>query len=247
MKIRDYSFYKKNMLNRYLLSKELSSYREAVKQDKAKKLNDFIIPVFSATLTISSSYYLKASNILNNFFWQELAIAFVFIAVYVLSVYIVRFYHYISNYIMVHGIIFDDKDERDISDILEYFNIDIINQVLLAYNLVKDSEESGIEINLKNHFVFESLFYLKRSLDKMNEEVFKPSDISVIFGENENSIEIYRVKLAFDMLKETYWDIYNSSIEKSLEFEKDMKITTSLFNRLVQRLREFVEISQIDS
>jgi hypothetical protein len=248
MRIKDHSYYKKNTLSRYLISKELEKHRNAVKQEKAKKLNDFIIPVFSATLTICSSYFLKVLEIFDNFFWLELTIVAGFISIYFLSVSVIKVFHNIVNYIKIRQVGPDiNENESDIIDLLEYFNIDIINQVLLSYTLIKDSVEQEIENKLKNHYIFESFFYLKSSLDKMNDDIFTTRNISSIFTQNRNYIEAYRISLVFDMLRETYEDIVNSDIFKSPDFVNDLDIAISIFDRLTERLKGYVDIEPIKS
>lgn len=250
MKIKDQSYYKKNTLNRYLISKELKKHRDFIKQEKAKKINDFIIPIFSATLTICSSYFLHVLNpgdILDSFFIFMLIIACGFLSVYFISVCLIRLYNNIKNFLKVR-LVNPDKDDsdKDLANLLDYFNIDIINQVLLSYTLIKDSTEQEIEERLKNHYVFESFFYLKSSLDKMNEDILTMNNLPLIFTENKNNIEIYRIVLVFDMLRNTFKDIKESGFNKTSDFENDMKIAVSIFNRLSERLKGFVDIDTLD-
>lgn len=240
MKIKDYSYYKKNALNRYLLSKELSKHREVVKQEKAKKINDFVIPAFSATMSVSSAYFLKSLDILDNFFFLMGAVIALFISAYYLSIYAIEGIVYAYNFVSVrlpnssHGNI-----EPDISSVVEYFNIDVVNQLLLSYTLIKESEDTKIEKRLKNFNVLESFFYLKDSTDKLNEDIFNKDNLKVIFTEHVNHIPIYRVKLVFDMIKEILVDIESSDFDKPEGFDNDFKLFKDIYENLMENLSAY--------
>lgn len=237
MKINDYSFYRKQLLSRHIMSLELEDHREALKKDKSKDIYDFFIPLFSAVVSIAIAYYSKDFNfnsiinvliIISSFLFTYVFVVFIFIPI---KKVIIIWY---SDHIKVSKVE-EIKGVKDIENIVDIFNYDILNQIYLSYCLVDDSENREKlkkKSLLHEYYVYESYFHFEKSLLSLN-KYFQEDSINKIFGAQINYIQKFRIEIAFKLLKGVF-DI----LSKENKINGELANSKITYNQLVKRFKE---------
>ncbi len=233
MKITDYSFYKKNVLLRHMMSKELDKHRAALKQEKSKKINDFVIPIFSGVLSLSITYYSKDFKLENLRYVGTTLLAYLLLY-FIIAKLLLPCFKWLLEWIRnsFKSIDVNDlKSEDDILNIVNDFNCDVINQIYLSYSLITDNED--LDLNLQKYYNLESFFYFDKALGLLK-DVFNEKTMQKLFNENISHIQTYRIENAFDLLKKIF-DIIDAS-ETSDRLKKDLINSRATYNNLAQVL-----------
>lgn len=236
--MKEYSLYKKSALTRYIMSKELDHHRKVSKKDKAKSLNDFIIPFLSGLITVSSNVYFKEKN--NDFFDALLyvgkdVLVFIF-SYFFLTKVIVPFCKRLQHLYLVY---FKKVKQKSIDEeqFVNEFNHDVNVQVYLAYSLLHDNDYAkSSDDNYKKYYLYESFYHLEKALIMMD-KIFIKEHLVKLKNESIQSAHVYRIEVSFEMLSATFNVIEKSSFVNE-RLKNDLRNVYDKYNTLVNMFEE---------
>ncbi|NOQ27598.1 MAG: hypothetical protein GQ564_19720 [Bacteroidales bacterium] len=209
MNFKDFSYYKKNSLARYYMSRELFNHRIAQKKDKSKGINDFVIPILSAVISLSIAYFAgrfdkDSLKIIALIFFSYLILYFSLVHIVVPIVQ--WFYSFVVTFIL--GI---KAKKTDIEDLVDSFNYEIINQTHLSYSMISELSNNISEID-KRFFFMESFFHFEKSID-LGITIINNDTIGDLQDRNHFKIPTYRVEIVIEILKKSYSLLEENKIE----------------------------------
>lgn len=228
------------------MSTELFKHREALKQEKDNKINDFVIPIFSAVVSLSITYYSKnfQKNDLIYFFYSLCAFFVVLFLLKIIVPLISKYYSIFLNNIKKIDIE-EIKSNNDIENLTNDFNYDVTNRIYFSYSLISENECS--DLNLKKYYFFESFFYFEKSLDALK-IIFNEKTVDILITDNESYIHTYRIENAFEMLSNIFYIISKS--EYSCLLSHDLINAKATYNGLAIILSKsrnnIIKIKQIE-
>lgn len=253
MSTKDFTNFKKYSLLKHFVKLELQAYHRQKKSEEKTKVNDFVIPMLSAFVSILIWYYANEKYDLENALYIALligALAISFILLFLFFSYVClplinRFYNNtIRNYFV------SDKDEfyqDDLSEKVEYFNYFIVNQVSLSNSLLNNLPKD--DKIMKEFLYMESFYYIYDSLH-LFETILNVKYAMNLFVPNGNNlnrtIKPYRVYILFHLLKKDILKISNEPIVRNIQtFWSDNQKAIIIYNQLAKRLNKI--FNKIDS
>lgn len=193
------TFYKNNAQLRYQLSKELEIYYQNKMDIEKRKINPFILPLFSSIIAIStafSGYLAKDCNYGTSAYWFPVIMLGLLIITYAICRLIImpifqKSCNIINGLRSVNRKAFNTisyKEERRLS---AKFDFDVTGLVYLSYIIATDKNIH--DHNLYEYNISEALFYLDRTLKKLN-------NIFVLHVNHKPNIYEYRIQNTMKLL-----------------------------------------------
>ncbi len=250
MKISDYSYYKKNSLSKYNLSNELSRHREIKREQETSKINDFVIPTFSAIITLLTWYYANSSGDLAVFLGVLLVIVIYPLLYFSIEYIFVPFLLGIYKWWMrnFNGLDFDEISQKEkIETFIDKFEYEISGQISLAYTLITNKEDVEEEA-IKKYYTSESLFYCGEALSQLNKIFGDLSRIKILIFSQERTrkLKSYRIKENFNLLRNVLEEISLINTINDKGFKIDLTNYKLNYNSLCDRLIQLnIEVERI--
>lgn len=235
--MKDYSFYKKNSLLRYLISKELSAYQKA--KESSKKINDFVIPILSSLITLVLWYYNRelANEDASNLLITIVSMIAGYVVIYFILTYIIKrnfreLYFKIKKYFWADIEYFEKPDYKKL---IQRFNFDVLNQTSLSFSLMREILQSE-DLEMKKFYALESFFYLASSIDLLR-SILNVTDPQKLLKEDSkyyyNNIHKYRLNETFSLIKVCFVYLSKHLDLSDKDLANDFTERVSLFNDLV--------------
>lgn len=168
----DERYYKKNAQLRYQLSKELDIYKRNKENSEKKKINPFIIPLFSSVVAISTAMagFLANGGCGIKAYYIPIQVGLAFILIYLLVRFVVfPIYSWIANgvksFLPINNDIYKKLSQIEKRKIIAKFDFDITGLIHLSYVIATDVVKDDKLLNEYNRG--EALFYIDRSIKKL--------------------------------------------------------------------------------
>ncbi len=168
------TFYKNNAQLRYQLSKELEIYNQNKIDLEKRKINPFILPLFSSIIAMSiafSGYLVSYENCGREAYWLPIVMLGLLATIYTIGRFVVipmsqKMCDIINGLRIINKKSFDTISCKEETRLLAKFDFDITGLVYLSYIIA--TEENIHDPKLSEYNRSEALFYLDRALKKMN-------------------------------------------------------------------------------
>lgn len=141
----DERYYKKNAQLRYQLSKELDIYKRNKENSEKKKINPFIIPLFSSVVAISTAMagFLANGGCGIKAYYIPIQVGLAFILIYLLVRFVVfPIYSWIANgvksFLPINNDIYKKLSQIEKRKIIAKFDFDITGLIHLSYVIATD-------------------------------------------------------------------------------------------------------------